>query len=120
MHTMVWLRCRLSFALLRASIMCIRGVHSSMNRLILDGPIDLQVYYNSQFSNVLIKKKNKFTSVAINSFIFFLYPDFVISNLSLIWCDKRGVNNTDIDTYHYSMRGISCHGQCGACSGSPQ
>ena len=42
-HTLGWLRCRLSFALLRASIMCIRGAHSSMNRLILDSLIDLQV-----------------------------------------------------------------------------
>ena len=42
-HTMGWLRCRLSFALLQASIMCIRGARSSVNRPILDSPIDLKI-----------------------------------------------------------------------------
>ena len=35
-------------------------------------------------------------------------------------CDKRGVNDTYIDTYHYSACGERCHDQCGAHSGSPQ
>ena len=42
-HTMGWLRCRLSFALLQSSIMCIRGARSSSHRPILDSPINLQL-----------------------------------------------------------------------------
>lgn len=37
------LRCRLSFALLRAAIMCIRGVRSSRHKPLLNSPFDLQV-----------------------------------------------------------------------------
>ena len=43
--TLNWIRCRLSFALLRASIMSIRGVRSSRHHPVLEavqGPIDLQ------------------------------------------------------------------------------
>ena len=50
-HTMGWLRCRLSFALLRSSIMCIRGARSSFNRPILDSPINLQL--DGRLSDVL-------------------------------------------------------------------
>ena len=41
-----WIRCRLSFALLRASIMSIRGARSSQHRPAsesIQGPIDLQL-----------------------------------------------------------------------------
>ena len=44
--TMNWIRCRLSFALLRASIMSIRGARSSRSHPALEaiqGPIDLQL-----------------------------------------------------------------------------
>ena len=37
------IRCRLSFALLRAAIMCIRGVRSSRHKPLLNSPFDLQV-----------------------------------------------------------------------------
>ena len=37
------LHCRLSFALLRAAIMCIRGVRSSRHKPLLNSPFDLQV-----------------------------------------------------------------------------
>ena len=37
-----WLRCRLSFALFRCAIMCIRGSRSSAHRPVL-GPLDLSV-----------------------------------------------------------------------------
>jgi len=40
---MGWVCCRLSFALLGASFMCIRDAHSSRNRPVLDNPIDLQL-----------------------------------------------------------------------------
>ena len=44
--TLNWIRCRLSFALLRASIMSIRGARSSRHHPVLEavqGPIDLQI-----------------------------------------------------------------------------
>ena len=41
-QTINWLRCRLSFALLRCAIMCIRGSRSSTIRPVL-GPLDLSV-----------------------------------------------------------------------------
>ena len=44
--TLNWIRCRLSFALLRASIMSIRGARSSRHHPVLkavQGPIDLQI-----------------------------------------------------------------------------
>ena len=41
-QTINWLRCRLSFALLRCAIMCIRGSRSSTHRPVL-GPLDLSV-----------------------------------------------------------------------------
>ena len=37
------IRCRLSFALLRSSIMCIRGARSSRSRPVMDTPFDLQI-----------------------------------------------------------------------------
>ena len=45
-QTVNWIRCKLSFALLRASIMSIRGARSSRHRAafeITQGPIDLQL-----------------------------------------------------------------------------
>ena len=39
---MGWIRCRLSFALLRASIMSVRGARSSASKGALHEPIDLQ------------------------------------------------------------------------------
>lgn len=41
--TMEWVRCKLSFALLRMSILCIRGSHSSTSGSNTIHPIDLQV-----------------------------------------------------------------------------
>ena len=41
--TIGWLRCQLSFALLRSSIMCIRGARSSKHHLAIGSPIDLQL-----------------------------------------------------------------------------
>ena len=38
-----WVRCRLSFALLRASIMSIRGARSSRHRPVLLEPVEVQV-----------------------------------------------------------------------------
>ena len=40
--TIHWLRCLLSFALLRSAILCIRGSRSSVHRLV-KGPLDLSV-----------------------------------------------------------------------------
>ena len=37
-----WIRCRLSFALLRSSLMCIRGARSSRHHPVLENPITLQ------------------------------------------------------------------------------
>ena len=41
--TLNWIRCRLSFALLRASIMSISGARSSRNHPASECPIDLQL-----------------------------------------------------------------------------
>ena len=41
--TLNWIRCRLSFALLRASIMSIRGARSSRQHPATECPIDLQL-----------------------------------------------------------------------------
>ena len=41
--TLNWIRCRLSFALLRASIMSIRGARSSRHHPAAECPIDLQL-----------------------------------------------------------------------------
>ena len=41
--TVNWIRCQLSFALLRASIMSIRGARSSGHHLASESPIDLQL-----------------------------------------------------------------------------
>ena len=41
--TLNWIRCRLSFALLRASIMSIRGARSSRHHPATECPIDLQL-----------------------------------------------------------------------------
>ncbi len=41
--TLNWIRCRLSFALLRASIMAIRGARSSRHHPATESPIDLQL-----------------------------------------------------------------------------
>ena len=45
-QTVNWIRCKLSFALLRASIMSIRGARSSRHHVVSEasqGPIDLQL-----------------------------------------------------------------------------
>ena len=41
--TLNWIRCRLSFALLRASIMSVRGARSSRHHPATENPIDLQL-----------------------------------------------------------------------------
>ena len=40
---MGWLRCKLSFSLLRSAIMCIRGARSSLRCPIAEAPIAVQV-----------------------------------------------------------------------------
>ena len=40
---MGWIRCRLSFALVRSAIMCIRGARSRLHSLILEAPVDVQI-----------------------------------------------------------------------------
>ena len=50
-QTINWLRCRLSFSLLRCAIMCIRGSRSSTHRPVL-GPLDLSmVFAESRLTN---------------------------------------------------------------------
>ena len=39
---MCMIRCRLNFALLRSSILCLRGTRSSMSKPLFDTPIALQ------------------------------------------------------------------------------
>ena len=41
---MSWIRCRLSFALVRSAIMCIRGARSRLHSPILEAPVDVQVF----------------------------------------------------------------------------
>ena len=51
-QTMNWIRCKLSFALLRASIMSIRGARSSRHHAASEaalGPIDLQLVEGQLF-----------------------------------------------------------------------
>ena len=43
LDTVNWIRCRLSFALLRASIMSIRGARSSRHHAAAELPLDLQI-----------------------------------------------------------------------------
>ena len=40
---MGWNRCRLSFALVRSAIMCIRGVRSQLQSPIFKAPVDVQI-----------------------------------------------------------------------------
>ena len=36
-------RCKLSFALVRSAIMCIRGARSRMHSSVFDAPLDVQI-----------------------------------------------------------------------------
>ena len=40
---MGWIRCKLSFALVRSAIMCIRGARSRLHSPILEAPVDVQI-----------------------------------------------------------------------------
>ena len=42
-ETMGWIRCRLSFALVRSAIMCIRGACSRLHSPALEIPMDVQI-----------------------------------------------------------------------------
>ena len=42
-ETMGWIRCRLSFALVRSAIMCIHGARSRLHSPALEIPIDVQI-----------------------------------------------------------------------------
>ena len=42
-ETMGWIRCRLSFALVRSAIMCIRGARSPLHSTALEIPMDVQI-----------------------------------------------------------------------------
>ena len=40
---MGWIRCKLSFALVRSAIMCICGARSQLHSPVFDAPLDVQV-----------------------------------------------------------------------------
>ena len=42
-EVMGWIRCKLSFALARSAIMCIRGAHSRLHSPVFDAPLDVQI-----------------------------------------------------------------------------
>ena len=42
-HTMAWIRCRLSFALLRSSLMCIRGTRSHVHHAIKSSEVSIDL-----------------------------------------------------------------------------
>ena len=42
-EVMGWIRCKLSFALVRSAIMCICGACSRMHSLVFDAPLDVQI-----------------------------------------------------------------------------
>ena len=42
-EVMGWIRCKLSFALVRSAIMCIRGAHSRLHSPVFDAPLDVQI-----------------------------------------------------------------------------
>ena len=42
-EVMGWIRCKLSFALVRSAIMCIRGARSRLYSPALETPIDVQI-----------------------------------------------------------------------------
>ena len=42
-EVMRWIRCKLSFVLIRSAIMRIRGAHSRMHSLVFDAPMDVQI-----------------------------------------------------------------------------
>ena len=42
-EVMGWIRCKLSFALVRSAIMCIRGARSRLHSPVFDAPLDIQI-----------------------------------------------------------------------------
>ena len=42
-EVMGWIRCKLSFALVRSSIMCIRGARSRLHSPVCEAPVDVQI-----------------------------------------------------------------------------
>ena len=42
-EVMGWIRCKLSFALVRSAIMCIRGACSRLHSPVFDAPLDVQI-----------------------------------------------------------------------------
>ena len=50
-HTIAWIRCRLSFALLRSSIICIRGARSHLRHAVMSGDNTEMVRVESRLSH---------------------------------------------------------------------
>ena len=74
--TMNWIRCRLSFALLRASIMSIRGARSSRSHPAseaIQGPIDLQLAEGHILSLTLINRIPPFFFIFLYIYIYFFF-----------------------------------------------
>ena len=42
-EVMGWIRCKLSFALVRSAIMCIRGAPLRLHSPVFDAPLDVQI-----------------------------------------------------------------------------
>ena len=42
-EVMGWIRCKLSFALIRSAIMCVSGARSRMHSPVVDSPLDVQI-----------------------------------------------------------------------------
>ena len=78
--TMGWLRCSLSFALLRSSILCIRGTRSSAHHVPRDFPVDL-VSAEAQLST-----RNLSVFTAFLFLFFYSYICFSFHALLLLYC----------------------------------
>ena len=42
-EVMEWIRCKLSFAVVRSAIMCIHGARSQLHSPVFDAPLDVQI-----------------------------------------------------------------------------
>ena len=56
-EVMGWIKCKLSFALVRSAIMCIRGARSRMHSPIFDAPMDVQIV-KLAFSQVTVASES--------------------------------------------------------------
>ena len=92
-QTINWIRCKLSFALLRASIMSIRGARSSRHHAASEaalGPIDLlRVKFNEPFFNFNFTKFPFFLSFSYAPFCVPAMHNVLSSVLSEIKCTRR-------------------------------